>query len=159
MSRTGAVVLGGFLLALFLGIVALMVWQEARRRPRKAERVYGVEEAIRFISGRLAPDVRQRLSGGGVRRVIEWEVFYLQGLAQKSRRNPVEAVAGGSEGSIDYITERIRNVNGVTYDRADVAEVLRLEADYLVSIGAVGEAVDPQEATSPDDSVEGRDKA
>jgi hypothetical protein len=90
-----------------------------------------------------------------VKRVIEWEVFYLQGLAQKSRRQPVETVAGGSDASIDYIVDRIAVVNGVTYDRGDVGEVLRLEAEYLMSIGAVGEPVD----LAIDQSEEGKDEA
>lgn len=106
---------------------------------------YVVDDAIRFILGRLDAEVRERLGAAGVRRVIEWEVYYLQGLAQESRRTPVEAVAGGSEASIGYIVGQIAEVNGATYDPRDVARVLQLEADYLVSIGAVGEPVDEYE--------------
>ena len=141
----GAVVVGAILFALFCLIVGLMVWQEAQRRPGREEVAYVIEDAVRFISGRLEPDVKQRLGVPGVRRVIEWEVHYLQGLAQKSRRNPVETVAGGIDASIDYIQTQIAEVNGAIYDRDDVAEVLRLEAEYLLSIGAVGEPVDPDE--------------
>lgn len=155
MSGTSVVVLGALLTAIFLGIVGILVWQEGRRRPTEVEPAYVVDDAIRFIWSRLPDEVRPRLGRAGVRRVVEWEVFYLQGLAQKSRRNPVETVAGGSEASIDYIVDRIDQVNGVTYDRADVGEVLRLEAEYLVSIGAVGEPVDRTE----DDVTEGRDEA
>ena len=54
-------------------------------------------------------------------------------------------MAGGTDASIDYIQTQIAEVNGAIYDREDVAEVLRLEAEYLVSIGAVGEPVDPDE--------------
>jgi hypothetical protein len=105
---------------------------------------YVISDAVRFIVGRLDDGPRRRLGRSGVQRIIEWEVHYLQGLAQESRRNPVETVAGGSDASIDYVVTQIAEVNGVTYDRDDVAGVLRLEADYLVSIGAVGEAVEPE---------------
>src|SRR5690606_24946479 len=100
---------------------------------------------VRFISGRLDPDVKQRLGVPGVRRVIEWEVHYLQGLAQKSRRNPVETAAGGIDASIDYIQTQIAEVNGAIYDRAAAAAVCRREAEDRRSIGAVGEPVDSDE--------------
>lgn len=151
MTTGGAVALGALLFALFLLIVGLMVWQEAKRRPGPAERAYVISDAVRFIVGRLDEGTRRRLGRSGVQRVIEWEVHYLQGLAQESRRNPVETVAGGSDASIDYVVTQIAEVNGVTYDRGDVAEVLRLEADYLASIGAVGEAVEPE---APDEGGE-----
>lgn len=155
MSGPSIVVLAALLTAILLGVVGALVWQEARRRPSPSEKAYVIDEAVRFISSRLPADVRGRLRGGGVKRVIEWEVFYLQGLAQKSRRQPVETVAGGSDASIDYIVDRIAVVNGVTYDRGDVGEVLRLEAEYLMSIGAVGEPVD----LAIDQSEEGKDEA
>lgn len=154
MSGPSVVVLAGLLTALFLAIVGVLVWQEAKRRPGPPEMAYVIEEAVRFISARLPDDSKARLRGGGVQRIIEWEVFYLQGLAQKSRRNPVETVAGGSEAAVDWIVDRIAVVNGATYDRVDVVEVLRIEADYLMSIGAVGEAVDLQ----LDHSKEGGDE-
>lgn len=131
-------------------MVGALVWQEARRRPGPAEPVFVVDEAIRYINGRLEPGVRSRLSGGGVRRIIEWEVFYLQGLAQKDRRKPVETVAGGSDASISYIAGQIAERHGVAYDRSDVAAVLAVEADYLASIGAIAGPVE-------DDSVRGED--
>jgi hypothetical protein len=155
MSGPSVVVLAALLTAILLVVVGALVWQEARRRPSPAEKAYVIDEAVRFISSRLPDEVRGRLRGGGVKRVIEWEVFYLQGLAQKSRRQPVETVAGGSDASIDYIVDRIAVVNGVTYDRGDVGEVLRLEAEYLMSIGAVGEPVD----LAIDQSEEGKDEA
>lgn len=155
MSGPSVVVLAALLTAILLVVVGALVWQEARRRPSSAEKAYVIDEAVRFISSRLPADVRGRMRGGGVKRVIEWEVFYLQGLAQKSRRQPVETVAGGSDASIDYIVDRIAVVNGVTYDRGDVGEVLRLEAEYLMSIGAVGEPVD----LALDQSEEGKDEA
>lgn len=153
MTTGGAIALGALLFALFLLIVGLMVWQEAKRRPGTPERAYVISDAVRFVIGRLDDQTRARLGRSGVQRIIEWEVHYLQGLAQKSRRDPVETVAGGSDSSIDYVVIQIAEVNGVTYDRSDVAEVLRLEADYLMSIGAVGEAVEPDQPERGDEQA------
>lgn len=137
---TFAVVLVG-LLVLMGG---LLLWQEGRwgRRAGGGEVAYVVDEAVELIHERLEPEVRGRIGKAGVRRIIEWEIFYLQGLAQPDRRRPVETVAGGWEGSAAYIVDRIAEVHGVAYDRADVDAVLRLEAGYLLEIGAVGGPVD-----------------
>ena len=127
------------LFGILLLLVAAMLWQEAKRRGGPLEGVYAVEDALTFISPRLPDEVRSRLGGQGLRRVIEWEVFYLQGLAQDDRRNPVETVAGGSEAAVQFIIERIATVHGASYEPADVRAVLVGEADYLASIGAIGE--------------------
>lgn len=142
MSGASAVALAGLLVALFCVIVGVLVWQEAKRRPGSEPPSYVVEDAVRYITARLPDEVRVRIGVVGVRRVIQWEVHYLQGLAQPDRRNPVETVAGGSDASIDYIVSQIADVNDADYDARDVGEVLRLEADYLNSIGAIGEPVD-----------------
>lgn len=132
-----------FLVGVLLVIVALMVWQESRRRPSYEPLEYVVNDAVKHIAERLGEDTKLR--NADIRRIIEWEVFYLQGLAQKKRSNPVETVAGGHELSIEYIADQIHSKHGVSYPQADIAEVLRLEADYLMAIGAVGEQVGDEE--------------
>lgn len=141
MSGGTVVGLGALLVGLLLLIVAALVWQESKRRTMSGPPTYVVEDAVQFIVSNLPPEPRGRLDAGDVTRIVEWEVYYLQGLAQPNRRNPVETVAGGSDASIDYIVGRIADVHGISYDRGDVAEVLRLESEYLASIGAVGEPV------------------
>jgi hypothetical protein len=131
------------LVGVFLVILALVVWQEARRRPSYEPLEYVVDDAVKHIEEGLEAEGHDSLGRGDVRRILEWEVFYLQGLAQEDRSNPVETVAGGHEASITYITEQIAQKHGVSYSREDVEAVLRLEADYLFRIGAVGEKVDP----------------
>jgi hypothetical protein len=131
------------LVGVFLVILALVVWQEAKRRPSYEPLEYVVDDAVKHIETGLEAEGNDHLSRGDIRRILEWEVFYLQGLAQEDRKNPVETVAGGHEASIDYITEQIAQKHGVTYSRDDVENVLRHEADYLFRIGAVGEQVDP----------------
>jgi hypothetical protein len=130
------------LVGVFLVILALVVWQEARRRPSYEPLEYVVEDAVKHVEAGLQEAGNDRLRRADIRRILEWEVFYLQGLAQEDRRTPVETVAGGHEASVDYIIDQIATRHGVSYPHADVEDVLRLEADYLFRIGAVGEEVD-----------------
>jgi len=131
------------LVGALLVIVAMMVWQEARRRPSYEPLEYVVNDAIKHIAERLPEN--SDLANTDIRRILEWEVYYLQGLAQDDRKNPVETVAGGHELSLDYIADQIRTNHDVSYSQEEIAEVLRLEADYLVAIGAVGEPVGEDE--------------
>ena len=131
------------LAGLLLVIVALMVWQEARRRPTYEPLEYVVNDAVKHVAERLPEDTSLRSSD--IRRILEWEVYYLQGLAQEKRKNVVETVAGGHQASVEYIADQIHTKHGVSYPQEEIAEVLRLEADYLVAIGAVGEPVGEEE--------------
>lgn len=136
---TFVAMLGGALLV----IVAMLVWQEAKRRPSYEPLEYVVNDAVKHIAERLPED--KGLKNADIRRILEWEVFYLQGLAQDDRKNPVETVAGGHELSVAYIADQIHTKHDVSYPPEQIAEVLRLEADYLVAIGAVGEPVGEEE--------------
>ena len=133
-------VIGAMLVAVLLVVVALVAWQESKRRPSYEPLEYIVEDAVKHVASRLPEG--SRLGNADVRRILQWEIFYLQGLAQKDRKNPVETVAGGHEASIHYIAAEIERKHGVSYPQEDIAEVLRLEADYLSAIGAIGEPVD-----------------
>lgn len=136
-----------FFVALLVGvlllIVALVVWQEARRRPSYEPLQYIVDDAIKHVVAGLPED--SSLARADVRRILEYEIFYLQGLAQDDRKNPVETVAGGHEMSVEYIADQIEQKHGVAYSQEDISNVLALEADYLVAIGAVGEPVEAGE--------------
>lgn len=140
MSPAGIVAFVALLIGLLLVIVALLVWQEAKRRPSYEPLEYVVEDAVKHVHERLPAE--SSLTKADVRRILEWEVFYLQGLAQENRRTPVETVAGGHQASVDYIADQIEAKHGVSYPHGDIEAVLRLEADYLVAIGAVGEPVE-----------------
>jgi hypothetical protein len=137
------VAIGAMLVAILLVIVALIVWQEARRRPSYEPLEYVIEDAVKHVVARLPEGSGMRPAD--VRRILEWEVFYLQGLAQEDRKNPVETVAGGHEASVRYIAAEIEARHGSAYSHRDIEEVLRLEADYLLAIGAVGEPVGEEE--------------
>jgi hypothetical protein len=131
------------LVGLLLVIVAMLVWQEAKRRPSYEPLEYVVNDAVKHIAERLPEDID--LKNADIRRILEWEVFYLQGLGQEDRTKPVETVAGGHDQSIGYIADQIHTKHGVSYSQEQIAEVLRLETDYLVAIGAVGEPVGEEE--------------
>ncbi|HET9261359.1 MAG TPA: hypothetical protein VFP42_14665 [Acidimicrobiia bacterium] len=131
------------LVGVLLVIVGLMVWQEAKRRPSYEPLEYVVNDAVKHIAERLSEE--SGLRNSDIRRIIEWEVFYLQGLAQNDRRNPVETVAGGHDLSVGYIADQIQQKHAVSYSHTQIEEVLRLEADYLSAIGAVGEPVGEEE--------------
>jgi hypothetical protein len=126
------------LFAVLLAVSALVIWQHASRT-QPQEVTFGVTDAVDFILPRLAPDVAGRLGRAGVQRVVEWEIFYLQGLAQKKRHDPVVTVAGDYEPAVDYIVAEIFRRHAVTYPPGDVSAVLDEQVAYLASIGAIGE--------------------
>jgi hypothetical protein len=129
------------LIGVFLIVVALVVWQEARRRPSYEPLEYVVDDAVRHVESGLADEGIDHLGRSDIRRILEWEVFYLQGLAQDDRHQPVETVAGGHQASVEYIIGQIASTHGVSYAQKDVEAVLRHEAEYLYRIGAVGAPV------------------
>lgn len=131
------------LIGVALVTVALFVWSAAKRRPSYEPLEYVINDAVKHIVERL-PE-RTSLGRSDVLRILEYEVFYLQGLAQKHRSNPVETVAGGHEASIEFIVNEIQQKHGVSYSQEDIAQVLSLEADYLMAIGAIGEPVGEDE--------------
>lgn len=143
MSSLEVLTFVALLVGALLVIVAMLVWQEAKRRPSYEPLEYVVNDAVKHVAERLPEDTS--LNNGDIRRILEWEVFYLQGLAQDDRRNPVETVAGGHDQSVAYIADQIHTKHDVSYSHEDIAEVLRLEADYLVAIGAVGDPVGEEE--------------
>ena len=131
--------LAAALFATLLLIAALVVWQHAQRISTSP--TYGVEDAVAFVEKHLDRSTRARLGEAGIRRILEFEVFYLQGLAQEDRRNPVETVAGPHGPAIDYILEQIDLQLGRTYSPDDVASVLEADVQYLDTIGAIGDEV------------------
>lgn len=141
MSGATQVVFIGGLVAIFLLIVAALMWQESNARSTGSQFVYVLEDAVDFVLDKVGGDVLARLARSDVLRILEWEVFYLQGLAQPDRHEPIETVAGGWGDAIDYLTRQIADQHGVIYDSADVAAVLTIEGEYLASIGAVGDEV------------------
>ena len=140
MSAASTVTLGALLLAVFLVLVAGLVWQEAKRRPGSEAPTYVIEDSVDFIADRIRGATT--LTRADVKRIIEWNLFYLQGLAQRQRWRPVETVAGGSPEAVEYVHGRIAERHQVSYPLDEIKRVLEFEAEYLHSIGVVGEPVE-----------------
>ncbi len=140
MSPVSTVALIGLLAAILVAVAALLVWQEAKRGPGQDAATYVIEDAVDFILPRL--DSGAGLARADVKRIIEWEVYYLQGLAQPQRWRQVETVAGGHEPAVDFIRAQIAEKHGAAYSPDQIREVLVHEDGYLVSIGVVGEPVE-----------------
>ncbi len=124
--------------ALLLSIGIGLLWQEHRRIPERAV-IYGEEDSIEFIMPRLSDDAGAQLKKTDVRRILEWSVRYLQ---DPDLRAGLEAppVAGGADAA-EYVQARALEA-GHPYDGALIVEVLDLQTEYLVAIGAVGKPVD-----------------
>lgn len=129
--------LAAILIGVLLVVGALVLWQHASRGG--GEITFGVEDAVGFVMARLPRE--SKLSEAAVRRILEWEIYYLQGLAQEHRRVPVETVAGSYRPAVEYIREQISQRHGLEYPEGDIEGVLDLGVEYLASIGAVGEPV------------------
>ena len=128
------IVVAAVLFAVFLVIVAALVWQEARQSRSKDTAVYWMPEAVEFVHARLSPAAAGRLAPRDVRLILEWGVHYHQVIAPRLEgRRPVI----GSGDALDHILERAGQA-GETYDPFDIAEALTAETEYLVEIGAVG---------------------
>jgi hypothetical protein len=139
------VAVSALLAGLFLLIVAVMAWQEGWRRSGPKEPAYVIGDAIDFATARVDPDVLARIGPTGVKRIIEWSTFFLQGLADKAAsRAGVAVVAGGEHHAVEYIHRQLAE-RSTPYDRDDIRAVLAQEAEYLVSIGAVGSPVSEDE--------------
>lgn len=131
-----ALQLGVLLLAIFLIIVAVMVWQEASRKPMDMVASYVVDEAVHFIYPQLSDDGMEHLDPDGVRRVLDWEIAYLQGFSPRGAAGLKPVRVAGSEDAIDFVHGQLSETHN--YPRAVIAEVLEHEAGYLAEIGAIG---------------------
>lgn len=137
----GVIVLGALLLAVFLGILAVVLWQEARSLPGPRE--YLMDEAVGFVHARLPEETRRRLGEDDILRILEWQVLYLQGHDGGGRVR----VAGGPKAA-RYIRDQAAFEQGVEYRDEEIRAVLVQEARYLAAIGAVGRPLYPQEDPS-----------
>jgi hypothetical protein len=138
MSGVAAVVLGAVLLAVFLLIMAVMLWQEARSRATTAEPVDATDHAMTHVPA----EVRDRLGRDNVRRILEWQVAFLQGLARDDQGLPI--VVGSTEGTVEHIRAGLAR-KGHPLAAEDIAAVLETQGGYLEGLGLIGEPADPGE--------------
>ena len=133
--------MGPLLLVLALVLVLAvfgvgMVLQERGRRVDDGVAVYGVDDAVVYVWERLPDDVVGSVDRSDVRRILEWEMLYLQQPAK--RDGP--AVVGGRDAAA-FVQEHAYE-SGHPYEPETIFAVLDLQADYLRAIGAVGSPVD-----------------
>ncbi|GMQ86203.1 MAG: hypothetical protein BMS9Abin07_1776 [Acidimicrobiia bacterium] len=106
------------------------------RRPNEVAIVYGVEEALDFVWDGLGGATKDTIGRGDVRRILEWEMHYLQRPAHREG----EAVVGGLDAAA-YAQEQ-SYAEGYAYEPEVIFAVLDLQAEYLAALGAVGDPVD-----------------
>ena len=75
------------LFAVLLLIAALVYGSTPAGRPPGSD-LRDRQPPTSFVETRLEPEIRSRLGMDGIRRIVEWEVFYLQGLAQEEPSCP-----------------------------------------------------------------------
>ncbi len=108
------------------------------RRSSEVAIVYGVEEALDFIWEGLGDATKASIGRRDVRRILEWEMHYLQ----RPDHRDEEAVVGGLDAAA-YAQER-SYAQGYAYEPEVIFEVLDLQAEYLAALGAVGDPVDEE---------------
>lgn len=129
----------GVLMLVVLAFGVAMFWQESKRVRREAA-IYGIEDSIEWIWEGLGDDTLG-LTQADVRRILEWEMHYLQQPdLWKEDGTPVV----GGEAAARYARERAAE-QGHVYEPRQIHAVLDLQASYLRAIGAVGTPVDPDE--------------
>jgi len=144
MPSAVVVIIG--LLAAFAVVAGWLVLKRwAGRHVPVASPVYVTSDAVEFSVDALEPEVLDRIGSSGVRRILEWSIHYLQGLAVPApQRRSLRVVAGGEGNAIEYIKVQLAR-RGHPYSPDDIAAVLACEAGYLATIGALGEPVGEEE--------------
>lgn len=133
--RTGDDHMSPTVLAIALGLVFVAVaiaffWQESSDGGDDAE--YVVNDVVSFVAAQI-PDIGTH----HVKRIVEAEVFYLQGLVDDP--DGFRPIAG-SPAAMEFVAQQALKA-GFKYDPQLIELVMALEAEYLVSIGAVGNPV------------------
>lgn len=121
------------LMAVVLAFGVAMFWQESKRM-RHREAIYGVEDSIEFVWESLGDDKRG-LKKSDVRRILEWELHYLQQPHLWAEEG--NAVVG-STASATYVQEQAL-AGGHPYEPEQIFVVLEYQAAYLLAIGAIAE--------------------
>ena len=138
---TSTIVAVGLLL-LLVGVGLAFAWQERAPAPELAV-IYGTEDALEFIMVRLNESTRTELRRSDVRRILEWEMAYLQD-ADHGPETPV--VVGGLEAA--EFAQRKALEQGYAYNAEAIIDVLDRQAEYLAALGAIGQPVSPTELES-----------
>jgi hypothetical protein len=143
-------VVAGFLaVGIVIGIAAAFVTREAKRVAAKPPpALFQFEDAVAWVVDHVPDDVAATLTAGDVRRILEFQVEFFKRKGVSSNGStaypPGPVVIGGSE-TVDYILER-SEATGEPYLPEQVYGVIETQLSYLRAIGAVGPAVDTDDA-------------
>ena len=138
MLSMSPLLLGALLLALLLGLAAALVWQEAKQRTLPEQLTYVLEDAVQFVDQQVGD--AGKLTAEDIRRILEWEVVYLQGISPRGAGKLEPVRVGNSDDAALFILGQLGQP--ARYSEDDVRQVLAGEAAYLASIGALGAAVE-----------------
>jgi hypothetical protein len=136
-------VAGVLAVGLVIGIAAILVIREAGRiadEPPPA--LFDPDDAFEFVVEELPDDVAATLTPDDVRRILDFEVEFLQqrgAVRNGSSRHVTGPVVFGGPETTAYILERA-SATGEPYQAEQVHAVLDTQLRYLRAIGAVGPA-------------------
>lgn len=136
MPAMAAFLFGIGLAALLVAVAVAFYWQGSIRLPGSAV-AYGVEDSIKYITPRLTEGTSTIIGQKSVRRILEWEMKFVQTRLDSS---PDQVVVLGGDAAAQYVLEETAR-QGFDYSPAVVSEVLNLQAEYLAEIGALAEPV------------------
>jgi hypothetical protein len=125
---------------LVLAVAAILVVREAGRVAKAPPpALFDRDDAYEYVVRLLADDVAATLTPADVRRMLEFEVEFLEGKrvpGNGSGAHQGPTVFGGAE-TVTYIVQRSA-ATGEAYLPEQVQAVLDTQIDYLRGIGAIG---------------------
>ena len=145
---TPSVILLIVLAFVFLVVATAFAWQEKRAEEEDVT-IYSVEDSIAYVYQRLGDKHKESLKRLDVRRILEWEVRWLQ---DPGLHGDAPVVAGGLP-SAEFAQDSLA-LQGYGYDGPEIIEVLDLRAEYLASIGAIGDPLTAAEVAELDSETE-----
>lgn len=145
---TPSVILLIVLAVVFLVVAFAFAWQEKRAEEEDVA-IYSIEDSINYVYERMSEEHKANLKRVDVRRILEWEVRWLQ---DPGVHGEAPVVAGGLP-SAEYAQNSLA-IKGYVYDGPEIIAVLDLRSAYLRSIGAVGEPLTADEVAELDAATE-----
>jgi hypothetical protein len=145
------IVLSGVLVVATAWFALTLVTTKLNATPTLA--VFDIEEATDYVADNLPDRVSSHVSHDDVRLLLRWELTYFrergvasfggidhaaEGVAMRGR-----SVIADEDSIVDELLTRAHE-EGLDVDAVDIVCVTDLTSDYLVAIGAVGEAVDTE---------------
>ncbi|NND03937.1 MAG: hypothetical protein HKN91_14240 [Acidimicrobiia bacterium] len=124
---------------LFVAVAVAFAWQENRAEEEDVT-IYSVEDSIAFVYDNLSEPHKSNLKKLDVRRILEWEVRWLQ---DPGVHGDAPVVAGGLP-SAEFAQDSLAR-QGYVYDGPEIIEILDLRAEYLATIGAIGDPLTADE--------------